>query len=61
MIEVLSKPAEQISAGDIQSLIDSEVPEGEQIEFKEDTTSQRREPSIHGCVAKEPNRRPSEK
>ena len=35
MIEVLSKPAEQISAGDIQALIDSEVPEGEQIEFKE--------------------------
>ena len=35
MIEVLSKPAEQITAGDIQSLIESEVPEGEQIEFKE--------------------------
>ena len=34
MIEVLSKPAEQITAGDIQALIDSEVPEGEQIEFK---------------------------
>ena len=35
MIEVLSKPAEQITAGDIESLIESEVPEGEQIEFKE--------------------------
>ena len=35
MIEVLTKPAEQISAGDIQALVDSEVPEGEQIEFKE--------------------------
>ena len=34
MIEVLSKPAEQITAGDIQALIDSEVPEGEQFEFK---------------------------
>ena len=34
MIEVLFKPAEQITAGDIQALIDSEVPEGEQIEFK---------------------------
>ena len=35
MIEVLSKPADQISIGDIESLIESEVPEGEQIEFKE--------------------------
>ena len=35
MIEVLSKPADQIDAGDIQALVDSEVPEGEQIEFKE--------------------------
>ena len=35
MIEVLSKPAEQITAGDIQALVESEVPEGEQIEFKE--------------------------
>ena len=32
---MLSKPAEQITAGDIESLIESEVPEGEQIEFKE--------------------------
>lgn len=35
MIEVLSKPADQISIGDIESLIDSQVPESEQIEFKE--------------------------
>ena len=35
MIEVLSKPADQISIRDIQALIDSQVPEGEQIEFKE--------------------------
>ncbi len=35
MIEVLSKPSDQISIGDIESLIDSQVPESEQIEFKE--------------------------
>ena len=35
MIEVLSKPADQIGISDIESLIRSEVPEGEQIEFKE--------------------------
>ena len=35
MIEVLSKPADQVGVGDIKSLIESEVPEGEQIEFKE--------------------------
>ncbi len=35
MIEVLSKPADQISISDIESLIDSQVPESEQIEFKE--------------------------
>ena len=35
MIEVLSKPAGEIDIQDIKSLIDSEVPEGEQIEFKE--------------------------
>ena len=34
MIEVLSKPAEQMSKHDIQSLIDSQVPEGERIEYK---------------------------
>ncbi len=35
MIEVLSKPSDQISISDIESLIDSQVPESEQIEFKE--------------------------
>ena len=34
MISVLSKPLDQIGPGDLQELIDSEVPEGEQIEFK---------------------------
>lgn len=34
MIDVLSKPADRIGVADIQALIDSEVPEGEQIEFK---------------------------
>ena len=35
MIPVLSRPADQIGASDLQALIDSAVPEGEQIEFKE--------------------------
>lgn len=35
MIEVLSKPADQINLDDINALIASKVPEGEQIEFKE--------------------------
>ena len=35
MTEVLSKPADQIDIHDIESLIESKVPEGEQIEFKE--------------------------
>lgn len=35
MIDVLSKPADRIGVADIRALIDSEVPEGEQIEFKE--------------------------
>ena len=34
MIEVLSKPIDEIVLDDIQALIDSEVPEGEQIEYK---------------------------
>ena len=36
MIELLSKPIDDIALGDIQALIDSEVPEGEQIEFKKE-------------------------
>ena len=35
MIAVLSKPLDQIGPGDLKELIDSEVPEGEQVEFKE--------------------------
>ena len=35
MISVLSKPLDQIGPGDVRELIDSAVPEGEQIEFKE--------------------------
>ena len=35
MISILSKPADQICVADLQELIDSQVPEGEQIEFKE--------------------------
>ena len=34
MLEILSKPLEEITPADLQALIDSEVPEGEQIEFK---------------------------
>ena len=35
MISVLSKPVDQIGVADLQELIDSKVPEGEQVEFKE--------------------------
>lgn len=35
MISVLSKPADEIGVADLQELIDTQVPEGEQIEFKE--------------------------
>ena len=35
MINEISKPADQTNADDIQELIDSQVPEGEHIEFKE--------------------------
>lgn len=34
MIAVLSKPRDEIDISDIENLIDSQVPEGEQIEFK---------------------------
>lgn len=36
MIGVLSKPADQVSVKDLEELIASRVPEGEQIEFKQD-------------------------
>ena len=35
MIPVLSKPADQVDTSDLKELIDSEVPESDQIEFKE--------------------------
>ena len=35
MLDIISKPAEQIGENDIEALIGMEVPEGEQIEFKE--------------------------
>lgn len=35
MIDIISIPAEQISENDIYALIDMEVPEGEQVEYKE--------------------------
>ena len=36
MNDVLSKPIDEIGTAEIQALIDSEVPEGEQIEFKKE-------------------------
>ena len=44
MIEVLSKPADQINRDDIHALIVSEVPEGEQIEFKESLPAKKQTP-----------------
>ena len=41
MIEVLSKPADQIGVPDIGSLITSNVPEGEQVEFKESLSTEK--------------------
>ena len=41
MIEVLSKPADQITLSDIESLIEAEVPEGEQIEFKKSLSTEK--------------------
>ena len=41
MIEVLSKPADQIGVPDIASLITSNVPEGEQVEFKESLSTEK--------------------
>lgn len=39
MISLLSKSADEIGAADIQELIDFQVPEGDQIEFKADSRS----------------------
>ena len=50
MIEVLSKPVDQIRISDIKSLIDSQVPESEQIEFKENLPARKNstDPWIEG-------------
>ena len=49
MIEVLSKPADQIRISDIKSLIDSQVPESEQIEFKKSLSANKgRDPWLEG-------------
>ena len=42
MIELLSKPKDEIDISDIRSLIDSQVPEGEQMEFKETLPAKRK-------------------
>ena len=42
MIQILAKPAEQISIDDVESLITNNVPENEQIEFKRDLPSEGR-------------------
>ena len=44
VIEVLSKPADQIGVNDIEALIVSKVPEGEQIEFKESLPAKKETP-----------------
>ena len=49
MIDILSKPADQIGLREIQSLIDSRVPENEQIEFKESLSTQDGSPDKWYC------------
>ena len=44
MIELLSKPVDEIGTADIQALIDLEVPEGEQIDFKKEPPGERGKP-----------------
>ena len=41
MIGVLSKPAHQIGISAIEELIASNVPEGEQVEFKESLSTEK--------------------
>lgn len=50
MIPVLSKPKDEIDISDIEHLIESQVPEGEQIEFKETLPAKKRaaDPWING-------------
>lgn len=44
MIGVLSKPADQIGIDDVEALVSSEVPEGEQIEFKRSLPARGQDP-----------------
>ena len=48
MIGVLSKPAAQVGIDDVEALISSEVPEGEQIEFKRSLPAGGRDPWTTG-------------
>ena len=48
MIGVLSKPAAQVGIDDVEALISSEVPEGEQIEFKESLPARGQDPWMTG-------------
>lgn len=48
MLEVLSKPLDEIGIADIQLLIDSEAAEGEQIEFKKELPGERGTPDSWG-------------
>ena len=48
MIGVLSRPADQVGIDDIEALISSEVPEGEQIEFKESLPARGQDPWMTG-------------
>ena len=44
MFNLISKPAEQIAINDITALIETQVPEGEQIEFKESLRRRKNSP-----------------
>ena len=44
MIEILSKPVDEIGTADIQALIDLKVPEGEQIDFKKEPPGEKGKP-----------------
>ena len=44
MLNVMSKPSDQLIANDIQALIETHVPEGDQIEFKESLRKRKNSP-----------------
>ena len=48
MIGVLSKPADQVDIGDVKALVSTEVPEGEQIEFKGELPAKGQDPWMTG-------------